>query len=1184
MSIFKSLRTLGAGCAVGAFVVTTGAGLSPAMASDAQSDGGTSSNTSTATVADLADSSAAQQRWISEPDSRIALNPSHSQSNDAKPKANDSLDTVFYADQEKVQESNIISNQFGNRENTAVSLTSRYDEGDAAPALSDAFTPQTLSLWKSTDNGGRITGGPGGGIVSSSDGKSWGGVGREVTLDVAKTPILLIAVASTQGKWSVKINNGDGDIRLQDDTSATGVFTYDMAGKVQPGTKNITVKLFSADNGDTVFTALSIHHRPEFEDNFNADSLSKWSTQVQSNNGATIAPSPTGLGATVTSSSTAGFGAVSRPVTVDLTKNPILTIAISSLSKGSMWALKLTGSDGSGDFANIQLDTDTTGIRSYNIQAITGKTGEQTFGVKLFSTKSPTPTSVTFTRLSFHNNANSVFQTPSSYVNTWNPQSLDWSGVFGDTGSYATQDVFVDNNTVARLVNPSSLKDGNPVLTGSFSGQARWDASTHVLTSAVNNRYSRSTAFPDGASVSFFKSADDATSGDQGASEPSQDDRIWVAVLPRDQRSAIAFGYAYGTDATAQSDCAQYSLKGTSTETVLSALSARTQEWNAYLAKVPSVSNYSLHLADTRGISSTDIRAMYYRAFVNLRQTVIPPQPESGISHHQVATGKAATYNGGSSRNRASASWDSLLGIQYLAYTEPDIAWDSYLGMMTDVGEDGNLNGESLPSRKAQTAWMLYTTTGNLENLRSVYPTLRNNLVWSSNHLAWNISSHYPGHGVSADQERDAEFVVSLSTDLSSAINIAKTLHNQHDVDTYEDLQRTLSNDFKQWFFIGGKAVQYFWENVPNASYEQRAGTAQYVATGLHMPGLGPSEVAAMMARFNEEYDPDSQFAGLASDALKAPDAQFVAYGLLEQGQTEQARVFLESVLRDVTSTHAFSEVYQAGNPTISRGESPTTFGMAQVIDNVWILNGLRSDAGTPTFVRLYGSGVQASQPQSRSLQTQAKDSRGVAGLTYLGKQLNVETDDSGITISGDATTAAGTCTRYTPELGVSVPIAFTCGTISLPSGNVHAGDAVQIKGGNYTPNSIVALESDGKSIASAQSDAHGNVSIPVTFATKDVGNHVLTLRCGDITAAAALTVLAARDGSITPTPTPTPKGPKSPANPGPHVRNETTGLSNTAHLASTGTSIALILAAILTLAVAGVGSRLAFTRFRKGR
>lgn len=1047
------------------------------------------------TVADLADSSSAQQRWISEPDSRIALNPSHSQTDDARPKADNGLDTMFYANQSKRTTDGVVRNTFTQGE-APTSVPPVYDEGDAAPLLSETFGEGTSSRWRSTNNGGTISATAQGGVVTPALGTDWGAVGRDLTLDVDTDAVLLVSVAAA-AKWALKIApEGKGDIVVQGDVTATGTFAYDLKALGIPSGK-ATIKLFASGNGAATFRAVSVHARPALVDDFS--DLSVWRTNVQSNNGATIARAASGLGATVSSSSPDGFGAVARTVTVDLSASPVLTLAVGPLSAGSQWALKLTGADGSGDFATIQNDTGQTGVFNYDLAALTGRTGVQTFGLKLFSTKTPTPTSATFTRISFHG-SNSWTQAPTEATNTWNPQSLDWTGTYGEAGSYSTRDVFVDADTVSRLVSPADLHSGAPTLTGNFSDAAVWDSSSRALTvTDTRGGFTRAVGFPAGARVLFFDTLAAASLGAGGVSAPTSSSRTWLALLPTDRESAIGLGYAYGTgDAPARAATAS-AVAGTDTSAVRAALDSRMQEWNDYLSRVPVVKDFALHTVDAAGASPEAIRAIYYRAFVALAQTVVPPQPESGISHSQVATGKAATYNGGSARNRASASWDSLLGIQYLAYTEPDLAWDSLIGMLADVEDDGGLNGESLPSRKAQTAWMLYSVTGDAEKLAQVYPAVKAHMKWSSEHLAWNIDSHFPGGGVSASDERDAEFVNSLAIDLQYAAQSARVLGRDADAEGFTTLRNTLLAQYQEWFFMpDGKAVQYYWTSRPDATYDQRKGTVNYVGTGLHLPGLTDGETAAIMARFDEEYDPSQQFAGTASDALKAPDAQFIAYGLLEHGQTQKAQVYLEATLRDITRTHQFSEVYQAGKngaEPISRGESPTTFGMAHVIDNLWILNGFRSDEGTPTFVRLPGA------------------IGGVSGLSYLGRSLDVGIDGTQIALSGDAAQQPGVCERVDAPEGQSIALSTSCAPVTLSRTSVAGGEKVTLHASKLPSSAAVRVElhSDPILLGTATSTAEGTLDLEVTIpADVETGAHTVVVTSGDVSGQAGLAVTPA--------------------------------------------------------------------------
>lgn len=77
-----------------------------------------------------------------------------------------------------------------------------------------------------------------------------------------------------------------------------------------------------------------------------------------------------------------------------------------------------------------------------------------------------------------------------------------------------------------------------------------------------------------------------------------------------------------------------------------------------------------------------------------------------------------------------SATWESFFGIQFYAFIDPETAWNAFEGLMSLTDKDGVIGGESLPSRKAQTAWILYQTTQDKERLEKIYAPLERYLNW----------------------------------------------------------------------------------------------------------------------------------------------------------------------------------------------------------------------------------------------------------------------------------------------------------------------------------------------------------------------------------------------------------------------------------------------------------------------
>jgi len=1029
------------------------------------------------TVGDLADSSDLQQRWLSEPDSRITLN----QGEDVTLTSTDPLGISYYANGSLGGEQNVLASYRATADAPVGSVAA--DEGDQDPAFSDAFDESSVGQWSSS-SAVTLASSEQGGVLSLVAG-GWGVTSRTVSIDVAQAPILAVDVAATTGEWALKLQRpGEADsfATLQTDTDKTGLFAYDLRGVdglTATGTQSVSVQLFQAgdEGSSTTFRGLSVHAAPGWSDSFVASGSDGWSTATQNGNGTTLTTTERGGVVTLPGD---GYGAVEKSVTVDLTASPRLSVSIPATS--AQWSLKLRRATG-GDI-ELQHDTSATGTFSFDVAAATGLTGQQTFFVKLFVI-GPGGSTVTVTRMSLHAGSAWLSAAP-TFTRTWRPQDIEHVAQFDD-GTITTQTAFVDLDAVTRVVSPS-IGSGRPAVLGAYSGTASYDAASRTLTtSASDGRYTRAITLPQGAEVSFYSSAAAAASGDSPRTAPASGTSAWVALLPAAEPSAIGIGYARATGTTQAEAARSAALRASSVSAAQTAIAQRASEWDEYLAKVPEVQDYSLSAVDPDGVDAATVRRMYYMAFVALRENVLPPEPESGSTHRQIATGKPSGYTGGAERNRASASWDSLLGMQYYAYVDPDVAWDAFTGMMADVADDGGLGGESLPSRKAQTAWMLYNVTGDREKLAAVYDDLKRHLAWEGEHLAWNYGDH-GGH-----DERDAEFVVSLAIDEGFAIDIARTIGRDGDVAGFQAAIDDLRSEYAQWFFPGGRAVQYIWLGGGTGDPD---GTSQYVATGLHMPDLTEAQRSAVMARFDEDYDPAAQFAGLAADAVKAPDAQYVAYGLLEQGEATKAEVFLSAVLRDVVRTNELAEVYtQAADgvslPRVS-GVRPSLFGAAQVIDNVWLLNGYRSDLGAPAFVRL---------PHTTG---------GVSGLTYLGQQFGVDVQGAGVELSGELTGQTGLCRTTDLEAGQQTALRFTCGDVTASASTVPAGGTVTLSGARFPASTPLEITFDGSAdpLARATTDAVGafRVTVRVPPGTP-AGRHTLGASANGVSGEAAVVV-----------------------------------------------------------------------------
>jgi hypothetical protein len=170
------------------------------------------------------------------------------------------------------------------------------------------------------------------------------------------------------------------------------------------------------------------------------------------------------------------------------------------------------------------------------------------------------------------------------------------------------------------------------------------------------------------------------------------------------------------------------------------------------------------------------------------------------------------------------------------------------------------------------------------------------------------------------------------------------------------------------------------------------------------------------MQRFDGEFDPSRQLAGLGSQLLKGPDAQLMEYGLLDYGHSEDASGLINALTRDIVRSGWFSEIYQASSSSpadtpLGVGVRPSLFGLASLIDNVWMENGYRLGEGQASVLRL---------PSADG---------GITGLTTMGEPLNVSLNASAgtATVSGGAVRPAKCA--FPVAVGQTIAVANTkCG------------------------------------------------------------------------------------------------------------------------------------------------------------
>lgn len=1092
-------------------------------------------------VSELTDASATQQRWLSVPESRLVLNPYNFDGGGTELAQNSGPDLPvsngFYAHDKAIRTTNIVQTFVA----PDAPPPGAAQEGDPSYIADFSTIGAPDSPWAASGVDTQVNDDASVDLTTRSSGDHWGYIAQAVTVDLSTDPLLTVDVPQTSGLWAVKVAApGQADVALHpEDLSLTGSVSFDIAAKTGwTGTRTFVVKLFAVGTpgvaSTTTYAGARIHSvafpddgtSPGFIDDFTTASTPSWN---ESSAGTTLVSNGSAAALTLPGSD---WGYRAHKVTVDLAENPLLSVRV--VADSGEWAIKVNRTLGGQDIT-LQPDTTQSGVLSYDLAGVTGWTGTTEFYIKLFQVgKGTTGTHTTFDRLSVHPGS-PWLASANEVASTWDPTKLTYTATYaGNTGQLVTTDQFAENDpdTFTRQV-ASTLGSGSAVVAGPYSGGTRYDDQTRTIV-IDGAEASYAIALPVDAEIRFYESESALRFGRAGTTSPSAASGYWAATLSPGGTSTVGIGWAI-RDAAAPASAA-------ASEAAIAAIATGAPEraaahwdsfWNDYLARVPMVSDFSIQRVDDGGVTAEEMRHFYLQAWIGLEMNVLPATPETGNMFSQLGTGKPSMWMNGTPGTKNVASWDSLLGMQQLVFTDPENAWASFEGMMALVNDDvdpdayeyGELGGESLPSRKAQTAWVLYQATGDRARLESIYQALKLHLAWEKNNMRWVL------HGHNYLDERDSEFVTSLIFDLDFAARIARELGHDEDAQTWDSWVPELTTSYEEWFFpTTAGADGKTWSTVqkvyldetrtqpPSADQGEAAayrnehgqwvdpGWSFYTSTAFVIDDLQPHYRAKIRERFDDDYDEDAQLAGLGKFAIKAPDAQLIVYGLLDSAdasEIDEAEVIIQSLNRDMTLSGLFAEVYYAtgeiGEPVGARGVRPSLFGISNLIDNVLLANGVRTAEGDPSFVRLGNS------------------TGGVTGLSWFGKRLDVDIDGESIRLSGDAVSDPAICRELDAPVGKKLAIS-TCDdlpsttSVTLSSTSVKQGGELVVSGEGFAASTTVtiSLHSTPVELTGIGADDTGAFRATVRIPTGTaVGAHTIVASDGTSEARAPLDVLS---------------------------------------------------------------------------
>ena len=380
------------------------------------------------------------------------------------------------------------------------------------------------------------------------------------------------------------------------------------------------------------------------------------------------------------------------------------------------------------------------------------------------------------------------------------------------------------------------------------------------------------------------------------------------------------------------------------------------------LRRVPAPQKWGIEAGGgSGGVTAAQHRRAYDAAWAFVIQDVVRKLPESSFAYDQLMTGKPSLWNEGDPRAPGTAQWDSVLGYQWLCYVDCKAAWSAFSGLMSLVDSNGAIAGESLPARKAQTAWILYSRTKDIARLRRIYPAIRKNLLWEEENPRWIYGDH------NIADEKDLEFTASWIYDAGFANLICNELGNSSDAQMWRSKQAEMAENSKTWFFSDPARIhQYYFANqgVNEKADRVEADHAEfsaYITQALAVQRLSPAIRMRIADYFTQGFRPAEN--GLGFDNYKYPDVNLTAYGLIDAGRMDQAVEFVSGVLRESIQVGTFVE---AINKTpAADGVQESLFSPSNIIEFTWLLNDCRYDGGNPVYVDLTDHSRSLNDPHS---------------------------------------------------------------------------------------------------------------------------------------------------------------------------------------------------------------------------
>jgi hypothetical protein len=523
-------------------------------------------------------------------------------------------------------------------------------------------------------------------------------------------------------------------------------------------------------------------------------------------------------------------------------------------------------------------------------------------------------------------------------VSTWYPYKYTYVATYANGTSIQTDDFFIDSDaTLVRRIKINAKSKAVLELTGNFaSGNATLWSNHNSILRVVD----------DGSNyaLAFSRVANGRTRPIRKPASTTIGKYLIYLQVPRGESEyAVCFGESVKPESDEIAIARATKACGQAPEVLLQRTKSIMED---ALRRVPAPGRWGIHSDENHDVSEEEHRRAYYAAWTFLLEDVVKILPESSYKYEQVLCGKPSLWRGGAPQTPGVAQWDSLFGIQWLAYINPSEAWSAFRGIMSLVNDQGVLAGESLPARKAQTAWILYSITKDQASLKEVYPAIRRNLLWEEAHPRWM----YPGHN--PVNERSLEFTSSWIYDTGFAARICATLSGCEDGFMWRQEQEKMVKASQEWFFSDPSAIRYSYlaNNSKPGQLAEPARDAMwdaYIAQALGIPQFPQDTKQRLLDYFESRFHPH-EF-GMGTDSYKYPDVNLIAYGLLD-AHSASAWPFIEGVLAESIRAGNFGE--RITRAPAAGGVQESLFSAMNVIEFTWLMNKCRYDGGPAVAMR----------------------------------------------------------------------------------------------------------------------------------------------------------------------------------------------------------------------------------------